>query len=356
MKFEIFTIKESKNWHEYINKLPENQQDIYFMPEYYNLYEKYGDGIAKCFAFEFKGEIALYPFLINKVDNELYELDNQYFDIQGAYGYNGVAASTYDEQFINEFYNAFSDFCNQNNIIAEFTRFHPLLKNHEFSKNHLKVIKDRQVVYLKLIKDIDKIWTENYSSNNRNMIRKSKKSNVISSVVTDENSYKVFYENYLNTMKAVNASEYYYFNEDYVLNFNSFLGKKQKLIEARYNNQVIGGMLLMLNGEFAHYHLSSRDRKFSSLAANNLVLDEAIKIAIESGAEYFHFGGGNSNNSDDPLFKFKANFSKGRADFYIGKKIHNELIYNRICDIWENKYPEKKEKFVNFLLKYKETN
>jgi len=155
-------------------------------------------------------------------------------------------------------------------------------------------------------------------------------------------------------MKEVGSLEYYYFSEDYIKNFKSFLRNKQKLILASYKGQIIAAMLLMIEKQFAHYHLSSRDKEYSSLAANNYILDKAIREAIDSGAKYFHFGGGNSDDVKDPLFKFKANFSKKTGDFYIGKKIHNPEIYSQVCDIWEGKYPELKNKYANFLLKYKE--
>ena len=67
------------------------------------LYENNGDGKAQCFVFEENDEIALYPFLINSVNELGYDLDNEYFDIQGAYGYNGAVSSSYDEDIIKKF-------------------------------------------------------------------------------------------------------------------------------------------------------------------------------------------------------------------------------------------------------------
>jgi len=354
MQVNILSINESKKWHEYINKLPENQQDVYFTPEYYQLYEKYGDGKAKCFVFELNNEIALYPFLINSVDNKIYELDKEYFDIQGAYGYNGVISSCYDDDFINEFYKSFSDFCNENNIIAEFTRFHPLLENYKFSENYLTVFKDRQTVKLDLSKQYEDIWKNDYSKSNRNKIRKAEKSNIEVSVSDLDKDYKAFYEIYSNTMKGVGASSYYFFDYEYFKNFKSFLGDNQRLMVAKYEGKIVSALVMMLKGEYAHIHLSGSIYEYLKLGVNNKIKHEATLIARNLGAKYFHFGGGNSSDLEDHLFKFKANFSKERGDFYIGKKVHNEDIYNKICDIWEKNNPKKKEKYAKFLLKYRE--
>ena len=86
MSYKILTLGEKEEWAKSLEKLPIDQQDIYYTPEYYALYEKNGDGQAICFVFEKDKDIALYPFLINSVNDLGYELDDEYFDIQGAYG------------------------------------------------------------------------------------------------------------------------------------------------------------------------------------------------------------------------------------------------------------------------------
>ncbi|MEN8121647.1 MAG: GNAT family N-acetyltransferase [Bacteroidota bacterium] len=355
MSQDLLSIKETEKWNRYFYQLPSDQQDIYFTPEYYKIYQKYGDGEVFCFVFKKGNDIAIYPFLKNPVDKKTFKLDKQCFDIQGAYGYNGVISSNYESDFVNDFYKQFNSFCVDEGIIAEFTRFHPLINNHLFSKNHLNTFLNRQTVVLNLNRDIDKIWKDSYSSKNRNMLRKAEKNGLEVCFSEDIVDYISFYKLYLQTMREIGSLEYYYFNEDYIRNFNAFLGQKQKLILAKYQGQIIAGMLLMIENQYAHYHLSSRDKNYSSLAGNNFILDRAIRIAIDSGVKYFHFGGGNSDDPKDPLFKFKANFSKETGDFYIGKKIYNGEIYSQVCNIWEKKYPELKNKYANFLLKYKET-
>ena len=50
-----------------------------------------------------------------------------------------------------------------------------------------------------------------------------------------------------------------------------------------------------------------------------------------------------SNSEEDSLNLFKRNFAKlEQTDFYIGKKIWNENIYNRMC---EEKNISTKEEF-----------
>ncbi len=353
MDAKILSLNESHIWQSYLNELPANQQDIFYTPGYYKIYQDYGDGDVCCFIYENGTELAVYPFLKNAIDKSKFKLNKQYFDIQGAYGYNGVVSSTYNPDFINDFYKSFNSYCVDEGIIAEFTRFNPLIKNHLFSATHLKTLFNRNTVILDLNKSIDEIWKDSYSSKNRNMIRKAEKNGLEAFFSSSYEDYMAFYELYLQTMKNIGSLEYYYFNEEYIKNFKHSLGENQNLILAKYNGKIIAGLLIMINNEYAHYHLSGRDKNYPSLASNNFLLDKAIRLAIESGAKYFHFGGGNSADNDDPLFKFKANFSKGKGDFYIGKKIHNIEIYKKLCDLWEKMYPDLKNKYKNYFLKYR---
>ena len=128
MNYKVLTTKDKLDWDNALTRLPIDQQDIYFTSDYYKLYQQNGDGEARCFVFEDGEQILLYPFLINSVNGLGFELDKEYYDIQGAYGYNGIVTSSNNEKFISDFYKCFYKYCQQTNIITEFVRFHPVCK------------------------------------------------------------------------------------------------------------------------------------------------------------------------------------------------------------------------------------
>ena len=90
---KVFGLEEQASWVAALSKISPERKDIYFEPEYYSLYQNYGDGLAQCFVFENENGIAVYPFLKNLITPLGYELDKEYYDIQGAYGYNGLISS-----------------------------------------------------------------------------------------------------------------------------------------------------------------------------------------------------------------------------------------------------------------------
>ncbi|MDZ7821464.1 MAG: GNAT family N-acetyltransferase [Candidatus Marinimicrobia bacterium] len=262
-------------------------------------------------------------------------MDKEYYDIQGAYGYNGVIASNYSNSFRKSFYEEFSKYCLDNNIIAEFTRFSPILGNHQFSENYMEVIYDRDTMFLNLDQPYDVIWSTQYSSKNRNMIRKGRKK-LYCNISQDRSLIGSFKQIYNETMQKIGADDYYYFSDEY---FDNILFGKNYIINVydSSSEELQAAMILMIHGNYAHYHLSGRSKNCNNNATSNLMLDEAIRFAQKKECKFFHFGGGNSTEKDDSLLKFKQSFSKDNCQFFIGKKIHNEKIYNNVVKQWEER-------------------
>lgn len=327
MKSKLLTYHHKNDWNSLLSQI--KGADIYYTPEYYKIYEDNNEGEACCFAFQDGKNIALYPFLINPLP---YGIDG--FDIQGAYGYNGIISNNCSEEFKKNFYQHFDLFCKQKKIIAEFTRFNPITDNHLFSENFMDVIDNRKTVLLDLKQNEDDIWLNSFSSKNRNMIRKAIKNNVQVIKKTSTESFENFRILYLSTMEELGADNYYLFSHLYFQQLSNTI-KDAYIYEAYYDDMLINSILVIEYNKYAHYHLSARNKSHANLAANNLLLFKAIKEAKESGCEFFHLGGGNGNENDF-LFKFKANFSKNYREFKIGKRIHNKTLYDKVIYTWNN--------------------
>jgi hypothetical protein len=349
---EVFNLKQKEKWNNALSQLPSGLVDIYHTPEYYEVYEKNGYGESVCFTYQEGDKIAVYPFLKRCINNlDLINLHTKYFDIEGVYGYNGVISNTKDFGFRQKFYSEFSEYCKNNNVIAEFTRFHPILKNQCFSQDFMDIVFDRPTIFFDLRKPYPQILKE-YSRTNRKMIRWAKGKNVKIKLARDDFEYENFIELYLSSMTKLDAEEFYFFNKKYFNDLNDLLDNNLYLFSAWYEGSIICQVLIMRCGEYLHGHLSGRDRKYAKIPSNNLIFDYIVKFAQKIGGHYFHIGGGRTNADDDSLFAFKKNFSPDRGSFYIGKKIHNQQIYTEICNKWQQKFPEKAEKYNSVLLKY----
>lgn len=348
---KVLLLNEASAWMNLIDAISFGMQDVYYTPAYYSLYQNYGDGEAQCFAFEKEGNVAVYPFLKNPIMPLGYDLDKEYYDIQGAYGYNGLIASTNDAKFIAEFWAAFDAWCHENNIIAEFMRFHPLLNNQRLASPKMKIFFSRHTVALDLNLSLDEIWTQQFSSKNRNMIRKAEKEGV---TIVESEDYETFRKLYDGTMTNLNAENYYFFPQSYYEEYKESFKDNSILYFAMLDGKVIAGSMFMFSEDYAHYHLSARDREYSKYAANNLILWYGIQKAKERGCKWFHFGGGTTGDENDSLLLFKQNFSKTKTEFWIGKRVHNQAVYDCIVEQWKTKHPESYEHNRVKLLGYRE--
>ncbi|MFD2514242.1 GNAT family N-acetyltransferase [Pontibacter locisalis] len=346
-------LSNSKEWQEHLDRIPESNKDIYYSPNYYRLYEDLGDGTAKCFVVTNGDEVALYPFLMNSVEG--YNLKEDYVDIQGAYGYNGTIYTSLNEELIKEFDKAFAIYCSDKKVLAEFTRFHPILENKEFSKTRMKVTDDRETVYLNLEQEIDELWQDQFSSQIRNKIRKAIKKNYSSEVLTNPSpdDIEIFIAIYNENMRMVGADEYFFFNEQYFRDTFKYLSSNSYLLNIKdEEGNIISSTILFKYGKFFHYHLSGRTEDAISWASNYLY-SESINLAKKLGAEVYHFGGGRTPAPDDSLLRFKKGFSKTSSIFSLGKKIYFPEIYSSIEKKWNEENPNLEEKYRKFLLKYR---
>lgn len=332
-------------WNLYLNKLPIHIQDIYYTSEYYKMYEVNGDGIGKIFIYyDNNDNLAIYPFMLREIDG--YDLNNKYYDIETAYGYGGPVINCADEKFIKDFEKCFIYYCKKNNIVAEFVRFHPLIKNQNIFKKDIETLHNRITVQLDLTKGIENIWNEDIKSKNRNMIRKAKKNGLS---VEESMDFETFKKIYSSTMNKVDADNYYYFDNNYYESLKE--NNNCILLNVKKDNLVIASAIFMGYREYFHYHLAGSLNEYLKFAPNNLLLWEAIKYAHEKGYKKMHFGGGLTNNIGDNLFKFKNSFSKEYADFYIGKRIHNKEIYDYLISKWEDNNNKKAKILLQYRVK-----
>jgi hypothetical protein len=345
---KILGLENKEEWNCYLDKLDSKDKDIYFTPEYYSLYEEYGDGVAKCFVFTDKENILLYPFLLNSINVLGYKLSENYYDIQGAYGYNGLISNSREINFISSFYSCFRDFCLRNNIIAEFLRFHPLLNNHLISDSFLDVVYNRNVVFVDLCSEKKEVIQGIKASTRRN-IKKGER-NLEIKILQKNFNINEFINIYSHTMQRVKSDNYLYFNEKYFRDL--FELDNVICFEAYYNGKLAGAAISFIYGDYLHYHLGASYDEFLIYRPNDFIFYNMILYGLEKKCRRLFFGGGTSGNSNDSLLRYKSNFSPNIVPFYIGKKIYNESIYNEIIKQWEGLCPNG-EKYEKILLKYR---
>lgn len=334
---------EDTRWDQYVDQLPKESRDIYFTEQYCRLYERMSGGAAELFVYEKDENIAIYPYIKRKIQDET--LKETCYDIETPYGYGGPVAKKREEAFLHEFELAFLSYCQKENIIAEFIRFHPFLENEHFFAENIEVLHNRFTVWTDLNKTTDEIWMQELSSTCRNRIRKCEKNGLAVEISED---YDEFMDIYNQTMNKVGAGKFYFFEKRYYEEIKK--NPNSVLMRVRQDNETLAAAVFMIFGDYFHYHLGGSKREFLALAPNNILMWAAMKFAREHGCKKMHFGGGLSDSKEDTLYRFKSTFSSTFTDFYIGKRIHNHDIYHKLIQNWEEKHGTP----AKLLLQYRE--
>lgn len=332
---------DSPEWDEYIGRMPKEKQDIYFTSKYHQIWDIELYGEARMFVYEEDDKTGIYPYRKHAIWQN--NLQGKYFDIETVYGYGGPLVNTEDKAFIARFEDAFLEHCRSENIIAEFVRFHPIIGNEKVFRKDIQVLHNRKTVVLDLTQDIEEIWMKQISTQNRNIIRKCIKNNLM---VEQGSRYDEFIEIYSETMKRVGAEEFYSFGKEYYDNMQK--QDNYTLLYVREGDRAVAGAIFMGYGDYFHYHLSGSRKDALKLCPNNILLWEAIQYAKQKGYKKFHFGGGLTDSMEDNLFRFKSKFSKEYIDFYIGKRVHNRETYTELIKSWEEEHGEKAARLLQY--------
>ncbi|WP_298827289.1 GNAT family N-acetyltransferase [uncultured Planococcus sp.] len=308
-------------------------EDIYFLKEYGHLYEKIERG--ECLEFVFEHALGTVQHLFIKREIPI-KLEGQlFYDLVTPYGYGGPRiVNGRDEDRLAlaaAFEQAFGQYCLENEIVSEFVRFHPVLKNHlDFRHCYDQEFK-RKTIQTMLAGTDDPIVTE-YSASCRRDIRHALKAGVEYRVVAGPKDLKDFKELYTSTMQRNCAEPVYYFDDEYFQNCIDWLGDYLVVVEVSYQSSIIGMSLNFACGDFIHVHLTGTRQEFHQLAPA-YVLQYALALwGKEQSMQLIHHGGGRTGELDDKLYLFKKKFGRNaELDYYIGNKIWNPTVYDLLC-------------------------
>lgn len=351
----MFKCDDPESWNQLYSIIPDNNKSPHFAIEYYKLFELRGEGKGICFAGIEDKKIILYPTLINCINDLGYDLDKEYYDLQGAYGYNGPIANCTDPDFLSNFSNELISYYNKNNIIAEFIRFCPVVQNHQIL-DYIQAIYALDNVIIDLSGGLDNVWENSFDRGVRKAIRKSMKNGLQYQVFDRQNIdteiIDAFLSIYNHTMSRNNADEYYCFSNEFITGLFDKMPQNCLIAFAKLENEVISAELVLYNKSNAYGFLGGTRSEFYQVAPNSFLRFELIKSLIERGVQKYSIGGGKSK--DDSVYLYKKSFSRYLdSKFYFGKKVHNDIIYQKVVNQWENRFPGKTEKYRHMVLKYR---
>jgi hypothetical protein len=347
MKIRVIAATQPNEWNGFLQRLVHS--DVYFSAEYHLAHELNGDGTALSFVVEDGEKTLFHPFLIRLIPE--FGLNDEQHDIESVYGYSGPLSNNGDRKFLTEAWAAFSDWCRQQNVVAEFIRFHPLLDNKNSLEGFAKVSPDRETVLINLDGTPDSLWAS-YPSAQRSKIRRAQNEGLVCRNQALREGLPEFRCLYKQTMQNVGAAAYYFFGDAYFENLACSLNEHGRIFSVYKADRVIASALFLYHAPFLHYHLGGSDPAHRDARPNNLLFHTAALWGQDHGCRWLHLGGGRTSAPDDELLRFKSSFSQERRVFYTGRRVHCQKTYDWLCAEWmkQNNVTERPPYFLLYRL------
>lgn len=319
---------------EVFGRLPDDRKSPYLHPYYVVSDASRDRGLEPVFfIYEDGGEVFYYALHKGRVEG------TGYFDVQSPYAYGGPLSSTRDAGFLTRAWEHYLSWCQDNNILAEFVRFHPLLENWDCFPGETHYMRETVWIHLQQ----EEVFSS-YSPRVRTAIRKAVKNELRVEWVDSLPSYQVFAGLYSRAMDLLQAEPFYFFPLEYFQHLQQW--RQCHLALCRKGEEILGGALFLQEGDIMEYHLAATTPEGKRLSASNLLLDQGAVRARQLGCRILHLGGGTDNRPDNSLLFFKSGFSRQRASFRIGKIIHLPETYESLRRDWQDKHGEYTDKIL----------
>ncbi len=310
------------------------------------------NGITQIFCYEEDEDFALIPEVVRRINDLSYmaDLDEELYDMIAPHEYGGIVSNSYNDELKNNLLKNILRYCSQNNIIFQFIRLNPYLKELPlvYRENGFEVLYSNAQVYVNLKQTEEQIVAD-YKPSVRRNIRRAKKEGLFFEIV-DKNTTNInaFQDMYQKAMEILEARKFLYFNDKYFQELMKCDCSKLALVRDRVC-KVVAGSILLLKDDVAYYHLGCFDREYSLKRPMNYLMHSMIMWGRENGYKILHLAGGHKS-----LLQFKEGYSNTRVDYYIANQICDEEKYNCVCEKWKKQFPEYTSETYYPLYRYNE--
>ena len=211
---KIYDLTAHQEWDNIVRSFAD--YDVYYLSGYVRAFYAHGDGEPQLLYYTSDQLRAIYVYMKRHTT-----IINVY-DSVTPYGYGGVLfEGDKSDLSLSDFWKEYVQKMNDENIIDNFVRYHPVLENAVHMKAISHVIDLGNTIALDLSSP-EVIW-ENITSKNRNIIRKAQKNNIQIHHTEDYSIFEHFISIYNQTMQRDNAEEYYYFQEEFYKAIHDYL-------------------------------------------------------------------------------------------------------------------------------------
>jgi hypothetical protein len=350
--FEVISLDEAPRWSAAFAGLPEEWRDVHFHPGYYRVHED-GEQRAACALMSDERGVALYPFLRCPIsDPALVPAGEKWFDLQGALGYNGMAASTDAPDFLADFHRNFSSYCQATGVVAEISRLNPAIGNERFAAGFMTVTPINQNVIVDLTLSEEDLWHVSYAQAARKQVNKGRRNGLVTRLANSAPDLASFHAIFDHTMERNNAEPSARHPLVYYEALAALCPDGMLFYLTEHEGRAVAAELISHGSTTAYSFLGGTLAEAFPLAANDVLKHDIILDLKRRGLRRYCLGGGHVPGDD--LLRYKRKFSvNGVVEFKMASRIHQPEVFQRLNEAWSKAYPERAARGMGKLLPYR---
>lgn len=321
--------------------------DIYYEPEFLELEAGLIKGEYEIFTLSSieTGKFFVYPYIKILIKNM-----EGYFDLVSPYGYAGPYCN--DSEFFKIGETEFLVYIQKQKVVSEFVRYHFIYNENCLFTQKIENEHNRTLVVFDLSYSWESLWMNNVSQNNRNYCNKFKKEGFEFTVNTEIKELELFISMYYETMQNADATKSFFFPKEYFYELFEKLPEKIMLGRITKDHVTYASVLFFVSGGIVEPYLNGRNLNHKKLPSNVPLYINLAEWAKERGLKLLNMGGGRTHLPDDSLFLFKKRLCNQFREFYIGKRIHDNNVYQDLIDKYISIHGTEKYEIVKHRLQF----
>jgi serine/alanine adding enzyme len=330
---EVLTVDEDGRWRELLPA----RESVFGSVEFASIRRRHAGAEPRLFTIgAADGGIALPLYLRSCEDLPFADrVDGPLFDSRTPEYTGPLAAGAIDAATRAAYAEALAGWCADVGVVTEFGHIHPWKARTELL-DPARLELDREIVYVDLTQDEERMWRESFTHACRKNIKRARREGVLVREATGEADARELHRVYELTMDRQEALEGYHLPPEYFLSFLESLPDNSRILLAEHEGRVIAATLYLHDDDDAYSYLGGADYEFQRVRPTNAIVDEMIRWARAQGKQRLVLGGGYTPG--DGIFRFKASFSPLRAAFHVYKLVHMPDAYEALRDAWRERY------------------
>jgi hypothetical protein len=297
--------------------------DFHQLPFFHQLAEEGGEGEARLFVHRDGDDFVALPLLLRPIATMPChaETGRGWFHGTSVYGYAGPLVSRPDlpADVLGRFRDELTATLRDHRVASVFSRLHPLLDQRPVLSGLGELADHGQTVSIDLTLPID-VQRTHFRSTHKRHLNKLKRAGATWEYDPAGKHLEAFADCYDESMRRVGATASYDFGLEHFRRFFDTDDVEAFLGVVKIEDDVAAAGLFTRCGPIVQAHLNGTADRHLSLSPAKLMYDGTRLWSTESGATYLHIGGG-LGGGEDPLFNFKAGFSRQRHDFVLWRWI-----------------------------------